>query len=94
MTTAQVNQARIEMRVDRDVKLLAERASVALGCASLTEFLTRLIQEKAPEILEQKATMRLASDQFEQFMDACQRSDIVPSQKIMDAAKRLDEEGY
>ena len=35
---------RIEMRVSPEVKSLAERASAAMGCSSLTEFVTGLIR--------------------------------------------------
>jgi len=88
------DQARIEMRVDTKTKLLAERASVALGCASLTEFVTRLIQERAPEILEQQNTIQMMSDHFDQFAAACKNTNHVPGDKILAAAKRLDTEGY
>lgn len=88
------NQARIEMRVDAEIKQLAERASAALGCASLTEFMIRLIRENAPEILEHEATIRLSSDRFDQFAAACSDSERIPSKKITDVAKRLDAEGY
>lgn len=89
-----LNPARIEMRVDAETKQLAERASAALGCASLTEFMVRLIRENAPSILEQETTIRLAADRFDQFIAACQSTARTPSQKIREAAKRLDAEGY
>ena len=91
-TTA--NQVRIEMRVDAETKLLAERASVALGCTSLTEFITRLIREKAPEVLEQETKIRLANNHFDQFVAACNNAEYAPSSKILEAAQRLDAEGY
>lgn len=31
---------RIEIRVDPEIKRLAERAAAALGCATVTEFIT------------------------------------------------------
>jgi hypothetical protein len=37
MATVSSNNQRIEMRVDLETKQIAERASAALGCASLTE---------------------------------------------------------
>jgi uncharacterized protein (DUF1778 family) len=88
-----IKRERIEMRVDADIKQLAERASAALGCASLTEFMTRLIRENAPMILEHETTIRLASDRFDQFVAACNDTERTPSKKIMDAARRLDAEG-
>ena len=47
--THSAQRERIEMRVDEDIKQLAARASAALGCASLTEFITSLIRDTAPK---------------------------------------------
>ena len=85
---------RIEMRIDADVKTLAERASVAMGCASLTEFVTRLIREHAPAILKEQATIELANAQFDQFIAVCNEQTLKPSLSLLVAAKRLDNEGY
>jgi len=88
------NAARIEMRVDAETKKMAERASSALGCNSLTDFISRLIHENAPKILEEKAAMKLTNDQFDHFMAVCQDSTRKPSSRILEAAKRLDSEGF
>ncbi len=85
---------RIEMRVDADIKQLAERASVALGCASLTEFITSLIRDHAPAILQQEASIRLTNAQFDHFTAICNDTERKPSSRIIDAAKRLDAEGF
>ncbi|MES9905420.1 MAG: DUF1778 domain-containing protein [Sedimenticola sp.] len=85
---------RIEMRVDADIKQLAERASAALGCASLTEFLTSLIRDNAPEILEREASIQLTNAQFDNFMTICNDIEQKPGARILEAAKRLDAEGY
>jgi len=85
---------RIEMRIDADIKTLAERASVAMGCASLTEFVTRLIREHAPAILKEQATIELTNAQFDQFIAVCNDQTLQPSHSLVVAAKRLDNEGY
>lgn len=85
---------RIEMRVDADIKQLAERASVALGCASLTEYITGLIRENAPKTLQHEATIQVTNAQFDHFIEVCNDLERKPSTKISDAAKRLDTEGY
>ncbi|PUD99109.1 MAG: DUF1778 domain-containing protein [Candidatus Sedimenticola endophacoides] len=85
---------RIEMRVDHEVKLLAERASAVLGCASLTEFITGLIRDSAPKILEHETSIQLANAQFDNFIAICNDTERKPSTRIMEAAKRLDAEGY
>jgi uncharacterized protein (DUF1778 family) len=84
---------RIDMRVDEETKQLAERAAAALG-TSTTEFITRLIRENAPAILERQATIRLTNAQFDRFMTICQDETRKPSARIVAAAKRLDEEGF
>jgi uncharacterized protein (DUF1778 family) len=89
-----IQRDRIEMRVDASIKQLAERASAASGCASLTEFVTQLIRENAPRILENEATIRATNDQFDHFIAVCQDTEHKPSDRIMEAAKRLDAEGF
>ena len=85
---------RIEMRVDADIKQLAERASAAVGCASLTEFISGLIRDHAPTILRQKASIQLTNAQFDNFTTICNDTERKPSTRILEAAKRLDAEGY
>lgn len=91
---ATTTRERIEMRIDADVKSMAERASAAMGCASLTEFVTRLIREHAPAILKEQAMIELTNAQFDQFLALCNDQAIKPSPSLVAAAKRLDSEGY
>ncbi len=91
---ATVQRERIEMRVDAEIKQLAERASVALGCSSLTEYITGLIRENAPKTLQHEASIQLTNAQFDRFINACNDLERKPSQKILEAAKRLDSEGF
>lgn len=85
---------RIEMRVSPEVKSLAERASAAMGCTSLTEFVTRLIREHAPSILAKQTTIELANAQFDAFLAACNDQTLKPSKSLLKVAERLDNEGY
>lgn len=91
---AQIKQReRIEMRVDPDIKQLAERASAVLGCASLTEFITTLIRDNAPRILQSDASIHLTNQQFDKFIAICNDAEAKPGDRILEAAKRLDTEG-
>jgi uncharacterized protein (DUF1778 family) len=92
MTTV-ANQQRIEMRVDLETKQIAERAAAALGCSSLTEYITRLIRENSPRIIQQQTEIKLSNQQFDHFIKACQDTSLKPSQEIVNAAKLLDTEG-
>jgi len=74
-------------------KLYAERAAAALGCASLTEFMVRLIRENARQILQAQAAIELTSAQFDQFIQICEAPP-VPYSRLKAAAARLDHEGF
>ncbi|TKB11805.1 DUF1778 domain-containing protein [Desulforhopalus sp. IMCC35007] len=85
---------RIEMRVSPEVKILAERASAAMGCSSLTEFVTGLIREHAPSILAKQTTIELSNTQFDNFLSVCNDQTLKPGKSLLKAAKKLDDEGY
>ncbi len=91
--TAQ-RDTRLEMRVDTETKVLAERASAVLGCASVTEYVIALIRENAPKTLQQAASIQLTSQQFDNFNAACDDPDRQPGARLRAAAKALDEEGF
>ncbi|MEN9432512.1 MAG: hypothetical protein RLZZ422_101 [Pseudomonadota bacterium] len=83
---------RIDMRVNEQVKLLAERAANALG-VTVTEYLVRLIQEDAPKVLEGNTSIVLTNTQFDRFVALCKQT-IPPSPRILKAVQRLDNEGF
>lgn len=83
---------RIDMRVNEQVKLLAERAANNLGC-TVTEYLVRLIQEDAPKVLRGETQIVLANAPFDRFVALCQDSK-APSPRLLKAAKQLDSEGF
>lgn len=87
------NSQRIEMRVDLETKQIAERAAAALGCSSLTEYITRLIRENSPKIIQQQTEIKLSNQHFDQFIKACQDTTLKPSAEILAAARLLDTEG-
>ena len=94
MAIASSNNQRLEMRVDQETKQMAERASAALGCASLTEYITRLIRENSPGIIRQQTEIKLTNQQFDQFITLCEDDSIKPSPRLLKVAKCLDKEGY
>lgn len=83
---------RIDMRVNGQVKQLAERAAGVLGC-TVTEYLVRLIQQDAPRVLRGETEILLGNAQFGRFAELCKQSK-PPSPRILAAAKRLDSEGF
>ncbi|MDZ7662068.1 DUF1778 domain-containing protein [Thiohalophilus sp.] len=85
---------RIEMRVEAELKTLAERATAVSGYASMTDYIVSLIRENAPKTLEQHSVMTIPNTDFDRFMAICNETEQRPSTRIMQAAKRLDDEGY
>ena len=85
--------ARIEMRVNPDIKLEAERAAALLGMKSLTEFITQAIQEKTRAVIQNHQQVVLSNDVFDQFYAAC-NADSKPSKALQSLADKVDEQGY
>lgn len=83
---------RIDMRVNEQVKQLAERAASTLGC-TVTEYLVRLIQQDAPKVLKGETEIVLANAPFDRFALLCKQTK-APSPHILKAAQRLDNEGF
>lgn len=84
--------SRIEICVDIETKQLAERAAAASG-SSLSEFLVRLIQDKAPQILQEHTNIQLSNQQFDRFIEVCNTQQAVP-EHLKQAALLLDKEGF
>lgn len=84
---------RLETRLDPETKRLAERAA-ALGFGSMADYITRLIREDAPRRLAEQALIQVSSEQFDQFLAACNDASRTPSERLRKAAERLDREGY
>lgn len=83
---------RVEARFPSDIKALAERAALASGY-TLTDYLANLVREDAPQRLKAHNEIELANQQFDHFIQACENAR-APSKKILDAARKLDQEGF
>ena len=84
---------RLETRLDPETKRLAERAA-ALGFGSMADYITRLIREDAPKRLAEQALIQVSNEQFDHFLAACNDTSRMPSERLREAAARLDKEGY
>lgn len=87
-----IKTERIEARFLPEIKHLAERAALASGI-TLTDYLAKLVREDAPKTLKIYAEIQLTNQQFDNFITVCE-SEQKPSRQILDAAKRLDKEGF
>ncbi|OYQ90510.1 hypothetical protein B9T10_04095 [Wohlfahrtiimonas chitiniclastica] len=83
---------RIEAIFLPEVKRSAERAALATG-VTLTEHLSKLVQENAPKTFNAYHEIVLTNQQFANFLETCE---VVqpPSKKIKQAAALLDKEGF
>lgn len=83
---------RIEARFPAELKALAERAALASGY-TLTDYLANLVRSDAPKRLKASTEITLTNEQFDRFIEVCESAPS-PSKKLLDAARKLDEEGF
>lgn len=65
----------------------------SLGYATLTDFFIYLIQNHAPQVLQEHSHIQLSHAQFEQFVEVCQTQNTVPA-RLKQAAQLLDKENF
>ncbi len=76
--------ARLDMRLNKEIKEKAEKASALLGIKSLTEYVVNLINNDATEVIAQHESITIENDLFDQFMQSCERIE-KPNQNLIDA---------
>lgn len=86
------NTERVEIRLSSELIALAERAAFISGC-SLTDYLAELVRKDAPNRLRAHNEIVLPNERFDKSIQASEKAN--PAQKaILDAAERLDREGF
>ena len=65
----------------------------SLGYATLTDFFIYLIQNHAPQVLQEHSHIQLSHAQFEQFVEACRTQNTVPD-RLKQAAQLIDKENF
>ena len=83
---------RIDMRIDETVKAAAEKAAALKGMKSLTEYVVRLIEKDAEEVIREHESITLKDDVFDRFMAACEQAD-APNEKLRAAMEFAKEQG-
>ncbi len=83
---------RIEARFPAELKALAERAALASGY-TLTDYLASLVRKDAPKRLKAQSEIVVANKIFDHFIKVCESAP-APGRKILDAADKLDREGF
>ncbi|MFO7884802.1 MAG: DUF1778 domain-containing protein [Desulfobacteraceae bacterium] len=85
--------ARLDIRLDEDVKAKAEKASALLGLKSLTEYVVRLMDENATQVIAQNESIVVKDNIFDQFISACEKAKD-PNKALRKAVKSTKENGF
>lgn len=76
--------SRIDMRIDEVLKSTAEKAAALKGMKSLTEYVVRLIEQDAKQVIKEHESMTLSDSVFDRFISACDKVE-QPNKKLQDA---------
>jgi len=78
--------ARLDIRLDEEIKAKAEKASALLGLKSLTEYVVRLMDENSTQVIAENESITVDANVFDQFIQACDEAK-VPNEAILEAVK-------
>lgn len=84
--------ARLDIRLDEEIKIKAEKASALLGLKSLTEYVVRLMDEDATHVIQAHESIMIKDSVFDEFITACDKAK-APNQALLEAAKLTNESG-
>lgn len=83
---------RFDMRLDDEIKSKAEKASALLGMKSLTEYVVRLMEQDAAQVIAEHESIIVKDDVFDRFMTACEQVQ-KPNAALLEAAVFSKEQG-
>ena len=83
---------RFDMRLDQEIKAKAEKASALLGLKSLTEYIVKLIDDNATQVIAQHESIIVENDIFDLFISACEKTQ-KPNKALLDATSFTREQG-
>ncbi|MCJ8312967.1 MAG: DUF1778 domain-containing protein [Saccharospirillaceae bacterium] len=84
--------ARLDIRLDEQIKAKAEKASALLGLKSLTEYIVKIMDEDASNVISEHEQMTLEDNRFDQFIIACEKTS-APNNALLDAVKFTEQSG-
>ncbi len=85
--------ARLDIRLDEEIKAKAEKASALLGLKSLTEYVVRLMDEDASHVIAEHESITVEDNVFDKFIEACDKSES-PSKALIEAVAFTKESGF
>ena len=84
--------ARLDLRLDEKIKAKAEKASALLGLKSLTDYVVRLIDEDATQVIDKYESITIDDSAFDRFYQACEKAR-APNKALLDALAFTEEKG-
>lgn len=83
--------ARLDVRLDENIKAKIEKASALLG-ANVTSYVVRLMDDNATKVIAQYESVTIKDDIFDRFMNACAEAR-KPNKALLDAATFTKNQG-
>lgn len=84
--------ARLDIRLDEEIKAKAEKASALLGLKSLTEYIVRLMDEDSTQVITQYENIIVEDNVFDKFVSACEKAQ-APNKALRNAANLTKDSG-
>jgi uncharacterized protein (DUF1778 family) len=87
-----MSTARLDLRLDQEIKSKAEKASALLGLKSLTDYVVRLIDEDSTQVIDKYESITVEDSVFDRFSDACDKAK-APNKALRNALSFTEESG-
>ena len=84
--------ARLDLRLNVEIKVKAEKAAALLGLKSLTEYVVHLMDEDASRVIAEHESVVLEDDIFDRFTSACEKAQR-PNKKLQSALRFTKKQG-
>ena len=84
--------ARLDLRLDEEIKAKAEKASALLGLRSLTDYVVRLMDEDSTQVIEKYESINVEDSAFDRFYEACEKAK-APNKALLSALVFTEEKG-
>lgn len=84
--------ARLDLRLDEDIKARAEKATALLGYKSLTDYLVNLMDKDAAQVIAEHENIVLEKNIFDRFTTACEAA-AKPNDALLAALKLTQSKG-
>ena len=84
--------ARLDIRLDEEIKARAEKASALLGLKSLTDYVVRLMDEDSTHVINKYEGFTIEESAFDLFSAACEKAK-APNKALLDALAFAEEKG-